>query len=50
VGLEVAAVVTITHALSLERWRRMGCPAAGDVDGAGGIGADGVGADVALAA
>ena len=24
VDLEVAAVVTITHALSLERWRRMG--------------------------
>jgi hypothetical protein len=27
VNLEVAAVVTITHALSLERWRRMGEPA-----------------------
>ncbi|HTZ86499.1 MAG TPA: hypothetical protein VMB05_07510 [Solirubrobacteraceae bacterium] len=26
VDLEVAAVVTITHALSLERWRRMGEP------------------------
>ncbi len=30
VDLEVAAVVTITHALSLERWRRMGSPAATD--------------------
>ena len=28
VDLEVAAVVTITHALSLERWRRMGMPTA----------------------
>jgi hypothetical protein len=36
VDLEVAAVVTITHALSLERWRRMGCPVAvgaGTADG-----------------
>jgi hypothetical protein len=46
VDLEVAAVVTITHALSLERWRRMGCPVAGDVDA--GDGAGGVGADVAV--
>lgn len=27
VDLEVAAVVTITHVLSLERWRQMGEPA-----------------------
>jgi hypothetical protein len=32
VDLEVAAVVTITHALSLERWRRMGMPSADDAD------------------
>jgi hypothetical protein len=57
VDLEVAAVVTITHALSLERWRRMGCPVAGDGDaGAGEVGSDGVaclgevGAGTALAA
>lgn len=41
VDLEVAAVVTITHALSLERWRRMGSPAAEGRDGADG--ADGAG-------
>ncbi len=32
VNLEVAAVVTITHALSLERWRRMGEPTEADDD------------------
>jgi hypothetical protein len=40
VDLEVAAVVTITHALSLERWRRMGAPAcaeADDRDGSAGL-------------
>jgi hypothetical protein len=33
VNLEVAAVVTITHALSLERWRRMGEPTEAEDDG-----------------
>lgn len=32
VDLEVAAVVTITHALSLERWRRMGEPTEATTD------------------
>jgi hypothetical protein len=36
VDLEVAAVVTITHALSLERWRRRGCPPVEVEDGGGG--------------
>ncbi len=44
VDLEVAAVVTITHALSLERWRRMGCPAADERGGDGGAGSAGAGA------
>jgi hypothetical protein len=40
VDLEVAAVVTITHALSLERWRRAGLsPGASVVVGAAGAGA-----------
>jgi hypothetical protein len=40
VDLEVAAVMTITHALSLERWRRAGLGGgAGAVAGAGGAGA-----------
>jgi hypothetical protein len=41
VDLEVAAVVTITHALSLERWRRRGSPPA-EVEGGDG-GGDGAG-------
>ena len=44
VDLEVAAVVTITHALSLERWRRMGEPTGDDVaDAGGGVGVGGGG-------
>jgi hypothetical protein len=38
VDLEVAAVITITHGLSLERWRRMGEPTAAEDDGAGSAG------------
>lgn len=38
VDLEVAAVITITHALSLERWRRMGEPTEATDDGAGSAG------------
>ena len=50
VNLEVAAVVTITHALSLERWRRMDEPTEADVADAGG-GVGGVGsAGLAIAA
>jgi hypothetical protein len=39
VDLEVAAVITITHALSLERWRRMGEPteATDGGDGSAGV-------------
>ncbi len=39
VDLEVAAVVTITHALSLERWRRMGEPKAAEDENAQAIAA-----------
>jgi hypothetical protein len=45
VDLEVAAVVTITHALSLERWRRAGLSG-----GAAGAGASGASPPEALAA
>ena len=36
VDLEVAAVITITHALSLERWRRMGEPTETESDAGAG--------------
>jgi len=48
VNLEVAAVVTITHALSLERWRRMGATGDDVAEADGGVGAGGGG--LALAA